>query len=66
MSSSWGAENLDLLVVAVMSLALAGRCLFPCRPSGYKKKDRTMHLRARYGHRDHLRNLPVASRLINV
>src|SRR5208337_1872423 len=38
MSSSWGAENLDLLVVAVMSLALAGRCLFPRRPSEYKKE----------------------------
>jgi len=53
-------------LVAVMSLALAGRCLFPCRPSEYKKKGRTVHLRARHGHRDHLRSLPVASRPTSV
>ena len=53
-------------LVVVMSLALAGRCLFPCRPSEYKKKGRTVHLRARHGHRDHLRSLPVASRPTSV
>ncbi len=53
-------------LVVVMSLALAGRCLFPCRPSEYKKKGRPVHLRARHGHRDHLRSLPVASRPTSV
>src|SRR5512135_1724273 len=38
MSSSWGRETLDSLVVAVMSVVLAGRYPFPRRPSGYKRE----------------------------
>ena len=38
----------------------------PLPALGVQKKGRTMHLRARHGHRDHLRSLPVASRPTSV